>query len=69
MTRDEALLKLIAVEPATEAQLLLETGWPVADTKATLQQLVAERRVTWWHGYERRWFCLVGSQPAQGANP
>lgn len=50
MTRSEALLKLLAVEPETRDQIILITGWPADETAAVLDKLVAERRVTYGTG-------------------
>jgi predicted Rossmann fold nucleotide-binding protein DprA/Smf involved in DNA uptake len=56
MTREEALLKLLAVEPATRAELLLVTGWPIEETTATLQQLQDQGKVTYRNGCGHQWF-------------
>lgn len=50
MTRDEALLKLLSVEPATHAELVKVTGWPIAETLTTLQRLIGAGLVTWRNG-------------------
>lgn len=50
MTREETLLKLLAVEPETKDRLLLVTGWPAEETEAVLQKLVAQRLVTYRNG-------------------
>lgn len=52
MTRDEALLKLLAVEPETESGLIRVTGWPVEETVQVLERLVNERRVTYINGQQ-----------------
>lgn len=57
MTRDEALLKLLAVEPETKDRLIVCTGWPKDETIAVLARLLAQRRVTYrngWQGAESR---------------
>lgn len=45
MTREEALLKLLAFEPETRDQIILITGWPAEETSALLDRLVAEHKV------------------------
>jgi hypothetical protein len=52
MTREEALLKLLAVEPETKDRLIVVTGWPADETVATLDRLVNERRVTYRNGQQ-----------------
>lgn len=56
MTRTEALLKLLAIEPATESQLLLQTGWPTDETRATLAQLLAAGQATHVNAVGFRWY-------------
>lgn len=50
MTRDEALLKLLAVEPETRDVLIQVTGWPVDETNAVLNRLLSERKVAYGSG-------------------
>lgn len=50
MTRDEALLKLLAVEPDTKDQILRVTGWPTDETLAVLERLCEQRRVSYING-------------------
>jgi hypothetical protein len=50
MTRSEALLKLLALEPETRARLIVVTGWDSEDTEAVLDTLVAEGKVTYRNG-------------------
>lgn len=50
MTRTEALLKLLAVEPETKDRIIVATGWPADETAAVLDGLVRDRRVTFRHG-------------------
>lgn len=45
MTREEALLKLLSVEPERRDQLIVITGWPAEETSALLDKLVAEKKV------------------------
>lgn len=59
MTRDEAMLKLLAVEPECMEALKSVTGWPKDETHATVQRLVARGAITYWHGKHRRWFYPV----------
>lgn len=47
MTREEALLKLLAVEPDTRSALIVCTGWRIEETEATLDSLVARGLVTY----------------------
>jgi hypothetical protein len=50
MTREEALLKLLAVEPETRDRLIVVTGWPAEETAAVLDKLLAEKRVGYGNG-------------------
>lgn len=50
MTREEALLKLLSVEPETKDQIVLITGWPAEETVAVLDKLVREHRVGYGRG-------------------
>lgn len=50
MTREDALLKLLAVEPETKDQIIIVTGWPADETAAVLEKLVAEKRVGYGNG-------------------
>jgi hypothetical protein len=50
MTRSEALLKLLALEPETRARLIVITGWDADGRKAVLDTLVAEGKVTYRNG-------------------
>lgn len=50
MTREEALLKLLAVEPETKDQIIVITGWPVRETVAVLDGLVAAKKVGYGEG-------------------
>jgi hypothetical protein len=66
MTRDEALLKLLAVEPETRDQIILATGWPTEETNAVLDKLLREKRVGYGEGPygsqgRRRYFPKVAS--------
>jgi hypothetical protein len=54
MTRDEALLKLIALEPITRSALLVVTGWPTAETLASAQRLLRQGVISEAAGH----FCL-----------
>lgn len=45
MTREEALLKLLRVEPAGKGELVQCTGWPTAETLELLDKLLAEKKV------------------------
>ncbi len=56
MTREEALLKLLAVEPDTRDNLIRATGWPAAEARAVFDRLVRERRIGRWN-----WTTLKGS--------
>lgn len=50
MTRDETMLKLLAIEPETRDQIIQITGWPADETVAVLDRLVAEKRVGYGEG-------------------
>jgi predicted Rossmann fold nucleotide-binding protein DprA/Smf involved in DNA uptake len=65
MTREEAMLKLLAIEPAQRDQLVRETGWGVDETRATLARLAGQGKVTHWNGANGQWYRLVPA--AQGA--
>lgn len=47
MTRDEALLKLLSIEPETKDRLIVATGWPAEETESVLGRLLADGRVTY----------------------
>jgi hypothetical protein len=47
VNRDDALLKLLAVEPEYRSNLILVTGWPADETEATLDGLVSRGLVTY----------------------
>jgi hypothetical protein len=50
MTRSEALLKLLALEPETKSRLIVITGWNADETEATLDSLVKDGKVTYRNG-------------------
>jgi len=50
MTRSEALLKLLAVEPETRDRLIMVTGWPADETTALLAELLHRRKVGYRNG-------------------
>ncbi len=52
MTRDEALLKLLAVEPERLDRLILVTGWQAEETRDVLRRLMADGRVTFRNGFK-----------------
>lgn len=52
MTHDEALLKLLAIEPERKEVLLQVTGWPADETLAVIRRLVSQRRIRF--GRDRR---------------
>jgi hypothetical protein len=47
MTRDDALLKLLALEPETETVLVQATGWGEGETRAVLNRLVEEGKASY----------------------
>ncbi len=51
MTRSEALLKLLAIEPETRDQIIVITGWPAEETAAVLDALVAQHQVSYTAGH------------------
>jgi predicted Rossmann fold nucleotide-binding protein DprA/Smf involved in DNA uptake len=59
MTRDEAMLKLLAIEPAKRDQLVRETGWGADETRATLERLRDQGKVTHWNGADGQWYRLT----------
>jgi hypothetical protein len=65
MTRDEALLKLVAVEPDTRDNILRATGWPAQEAREVFDRLLRERRIgyTEWtgrRGFVGRRLCVRG---------
>jgi hypothetical protein len=59
MTRDEALLKLLALEPETETVLVQVTGWGEEETRSILDKLVQDGRASytnWVNQHVRRYF-------------
>lgn len=50
MTREEALLKLLKLEPETKPRLLVVTGWRTEETEETLDRLMREGLVTYRNG-------------------
>lgn len=65
MTRSEALLKLLALEPETRSRLIVVTGWDSEETEATLDRLVEDGLVTYRNGThgargERRYYPKPG---------
>lgn len=61
MTREEAMLKLLAIEPETKPRLLMVTGWPTEETEQTLRRLMEQGRISYRNGCrgangERRYF-------------
>lgn len=50
MTREDALLKLLALEPETRSRLIVVTGWLADETDATLTALVKAGKVTYRNG-------------------
>lgn len=75
MTRTDALLRLIAIEPVPQAYLVHLTGWPVPDTQATLRELRSQGLVThsnhsgcqWLHPTPQGMALLPGWPTTQGA--
>jgi hypothetical protein len=45
VTRTEALLKLLELEPETRDQIIVITGWPAEETEAVLDHLVATGQI------------------------
>lgn len=59
MTHDQAMLKLLAIEPECREVLEHVTGWPKAETHASLQRLLHQGAITYWNGNYRQWFRVV----------
>lgn len=53
MTHEEALLKLLAIEPETKDGLIVVTGWPPQETLATLRSLSKQKLIA--YGREGRY--------------
>jgi hypothetical protein len=66
MTREEAMLKLLAMEPETRDRLIVITGWPADETIAVLDQLMTQKRVSYSTGasHGRRVYFANGAQHA-----
>lgn len=62
MTRDEAMLKLLAVEPETRDRLIDITGWPMEETTGVLDRLVAQKRVTYVNLGGRRYYPAINGE-------
>lgn len=59
MTREDALLKLLALEPETERVLVQATGWGEEETLSTLHRLEAQGKVSytnWVNQHVRHYF-------------
>lgn len=50
MSREEVLLKLLAIEPETRDRLIMVTGWPAEETSAVLDKLLAQKLVGYGNG-------------------
>lgn len=50
MTREDALLKLLAIQPETRDRLIVETGWDAEETIATLESLLKKRMASYRNG-------------------
>lgn len=50
MTRDDALLKLLALEPESRTSIAQITGWPPGESDQVLDRLLKSRRVTYGVG-------------------
>lgn len=51
MTHEEALLKLLAVEPETKDGLIRATGWPTQETLETIRALSERHLIVRSSGY------------------
>jgi hypothetical protein len=72
MTRDEALLKLLAVEPETKIGLIVATGWGEAETASVLKDLMAQGKVGYRNGRHaatRIYFPRAETEGSSGALP
>jgi DNA-binding IclR family transcriptional regulator len=66
VTRDEAMLKLLALEPASRDALVRETGWGIEETQRVLDELERVGRVAQYlDGYQVKTFCLPEALPAR----
>jgi hypothetical protein len=50
MTREEAMLKLLAVGPETKSKLIAITGWPTDETLRVLDSLLKQKRIGYGDG-------------------
>lgn len=62
LSPEAALSKLLAIEPETKDQLIVITGWPVPQTEAVLQSLLAAGQVSWRNMNFSRFYFTTGSQ-------
>lgn len=66
MTREDCLLKLLALEPESRWNIAAITGWPPGESDEVLDRLLAQRRVTYGLGpYRTGGIRLYYPAPAQ----
>jgi hypothetical protein len=60
MTREEVLVKLLAVEPEDERAIVRQTGWDRQETIALLKKLVADGVLTYtnWTNQHNRLYSV-----------
>lgn len=69
MTREDAMLKLLALEPASMDELVRVTGWGVYATREVVAGLVRERRVTSSIHWSTRVYRIAGTQTTRYTKP
>jgi len=74
MTKEEALFKLLALEPETRPRLIAVTGWDAEETESTLDKLVKDGKVTYRNGShgafgERRYYPKPATKSHAGLLP
>lgn len=65
MTREECLLKLLALEPETRAGILAATGWPIEDVDQALASLQAQGRIRVTGGWNHRQYFVPHTAQAR----
>lgn len=48
MTREHAILMLLATSPASRGELVQDTGWGILETNAVIDKLLVEQKVVFF---------------------
>jgi aryl-alcohol dehydrogenase-like predicted oxidoreductase len=65
MPREEALFKLIALEPILRVEMEIATGWPIEETRAVLARLREAGLVKYILRQNQPWFCAGAPRRAE----